>query len=59
MEGRELAEYLQANIQMYGRAMMECLEYFENEKILTAEEKVPYTMGVAREKMKLLREVLH
>jgi len=58
LEGRELAEYLQANIQLYGQALMECLQYFENEKILTAEEKVPYTTEVAREKIKFLWKVL-
>ena len=58
LKGRELAEYLQANIRLYGKALLECLEYFENEKILTAEQKLPYTTEDARRKMKLLQEVL-
>lgn len=58
LEGKELSEYLQSNIQLFGRAMLECLEYFESETILTAEEKKPYTTESAKEKVKLLREIL-
>ena len=58
LEGRELSEYLRANIQLFGKALMECLEYFENEKILTAEEKLPYTAESAKRKMELLRKIL-
>ena len=56
--GRELSDYLYANIQLYGKAMLECFEYFENAKILTDEEKKPYSTEIAVEKMALLREVL-
>ena len=58
LDGRELSEYLRANIQLYGKAMMECLAYFENVKILTDEEKKPYSTEIAKEKMALLQEVL-
>lgn len=58
LEGKELSEYLQENIQLFGNAMLECLEYFENEKILTVEEKLPYTTETAKGKMALLREIL-
>ena len=58
LDGRELSDYLRANIQLYGKAMMECLAYFENVKILTDEEKKPYSTEIAKEKMALLQEVL-
>lgn len=58
LEGRELSEYLQANIQLFGKALMECLGYFEDEKILTEEERLPYTSETARRKMELLQEIL-
>ena len=57
-EGKELSDYLRSNIQLYGKAMLECFEYFENAKILTDEEKRPYTTEIAKEKMALLRDVL-
>ena len=58
LEGKELSEYLQSNIQLFGNAMIECLEYFENDKILTAKEKEPYTSESAKDKIKWLREIL-
>lgn len=58
LEGKELAEYLQSNIQLFGKAMLECLEYFEWETILTAEEKKPYTAESAKEKIRVLKEIL-
>ena len=58
LDGRELSDYLRANIQLYGKAMMECFEYFANVKILTDEEKKPYSTEIAKEKIALLREVL-
>lgn len=57
-EGRQLSEYLQANIKLFGKAMLECLEYFEDTVILTEEEMKPYDTETAREKIALLREIL-
>lgn len=56
--GKELADCLKANIQLYGNAMMECLEYFEDERILSREEMAPYTSEEAKAKMDLLRQIL-
>jgi transcriptional regulator with XRE-family HTH domain len=58
LDGRELSDYLRANIQLYGKAMLECFAYFENVKILTEDEKKPYSMEIAKAKMALLKEVL-
>lgn len=58
LQGRELAEYLRSNIRLFGDAMLECLEYFSWEKILSPEEKLPYTTESAREKIELLKQVL-
>ena len=58
LEGKELSEYLQSNIQLFGKAMLECLEYFENERILTAEEKEPYTTESAKDRIMWLKKIL-
>ncbi len=57
-EGKELSKYLQDNIQLYGKAMLECLEYFECTNILTEEEKKPYNTDIAKRKIELLKEIL-
>ena len=58
LEGRQLSEYLQANIQLFGKAMLECLEYFECPNILTEEEKAPYDTETAKGKIDLLKKIL-
>lgn len=58
LEGRELAEYLLGNIRLYGAALCECLEYFESERILTEEEKLPCTSGMASQWLVQVREML-
>ena len=58
LEGKQLSEFLQSNIQMFGNAMLECLEYFECERILTEEEKQPYNTELAKHKIALLKEIL-
>lgn len=57
-EGKELSEYLQSNIKLFGEAMLECLEYFECDNILTEDEMKPYDTETAKKKMVLLKEVL-
>lgn len=58
LEGKQLSECLQANIQLFGNAMLECLEYFECQNILAEEEKQPYNTEIARRKIALLKEIL-
>ncbi len=58
LEGMELSQRLQANIQLFGEAMLECLEYFECPNILTDEEKLPYDTETAKRKISLLKEIL-
>lgn len=58
LEGRELSEYLQKNIQLFGGALMECLEYFQNTVILSSNEMNPYTPEDTKKKMALLKEIL-
>lgn len=58
LSGKELANCLQSNIQMFGKAMLECLKYFECETILSADEKSPYTNDSAKEKIELLKKIL-
>jgi transcriptional regulator with XRE-family HTH domain len=57
-EGRQLSEQLQSNIQLFGKAMLECLEYFECPNIFTDEEKLPYDTETAKRKISLLKEIL-
>lgn len=54
LEGRELAEYLQKNIRLFGKAMIECLEYFLNDSIISAKDMSPYTPKIAKEKIEML-----
>lgn len=56
--GRELAEYLRENIQLFGAALGECLEYFVNERILTEAEKLPCTTQMASDRLRQLRTML-
>lgn len=58
LKGRQLSEYLQSNIQMFGKAMLECLEYFECPNILTGKEKAPYDTETAKRKIALLKEII-
>lgn len=58
LAGRELAAYLQANIRLFGEAMIECLEYFEDENILSADEKSPLTAEQAKEKIAAIQKVM-
>lgn len=57
-EGRKLSEQLQSNIQLFGKAMLECLEYFEGPYIFTEEEKLPYDTETVKKKISLLKEIL-
>ena len=57
-EGKQLSEQLQSNIQLFGEAMLECLEYFECPNILTDEQKLPYDTETAKRKISLLKEIL-
>ena len=58
LHGKELSEYLKNNIRLYGKAMIECLEYFADGDILTAEEKLPLTSKSAKEKIEQIKRVL-
>ncbi len=58
LAGKALSQYLQENIQRYGKAMLECLEYFEYPNILTEEEKKPYSTEAAKRKIELLKDIL-
>ncbi len=58
LEGKQLSERLQANIQLFGNAMLECLEYFECQNILAEEEKKPYSTEIAKRKIALIKEIL-
>ena len=56
--GRDLAEYLIRNINIYGIAMKECLEYFLDNKILSEEQMSPLTSEVAKTKLNHLESIL-
>lgn len=58
LEGKALAEYLQTNIQLFGNAVLECLEYFQDNNILSNEEMAPYTPEETKKKIALLKEIL-
>ena len=58
LSGDALAKYLKNNIKMYGNAMIECLEYFTDNNILTNEEKTPYTSEIAKKQILLISEII-
>ena len=58
LHNRELSEYLQNNIRLYGTAMKECLEYFLNDNILPETDMHPYSTDIAKRKMDLLDQIL-
>lgn len=58
LSGRELSEYLRSNIRLFGEAMIECLEYFEDKNILSADEKSPLTAEQAKEKIAAIQRVI-
>lgn len=58
LDGQELANALWDQIRLYGEALYRCLEYFESEKILTADQKLPLTTESARDKMRMVKEIL-
>ncbi|MDE7353624.1 MAG: helix-turn-helix domain-containing protein [Acetatifactor sp.] len=58
MAGKDLAIYLKNNIQLFGKAMLECLEYFTHNRILSKEDAGDLTVQKAEQKMQLLMQVL-
>jgi len=58
LKGKHLSEYLQANIRLFGKALLECLQYFECQSILTDEEKAPFNAEQAKKKIAILKEIL-
>lgn len=53
-----LAEYLRSNLRLYGQAMIECLEYFTNPRILTDEQKAPLTAKQAEEAIAWIKQAM-
>lgn len=56
--GKELADYLINNINLYGEAMEECLEYFTDTVILSEEEMRPLTPDAAKKMLDRLNGIL-
>lgn len=57
LQGKELSSYLQSNIRLFGQALLECLEYFQDDNILSAEEKLPYTKESAQKHIAMLSQL--
>ena len=57
--GKDLAERLLTNIDLYGRAMKDCFEYFVDTRILTEEQMRPLTPEAAKTKLCLLESVMN
>ena len=58
LNGKNLSDYLQSNIKLYGKAMLECLEYFTSDNILNDKEKLPFTAQDAKTKIVKLKEII-
>ena len=57
LHGKELAEYLQRNINLYCEAMKECLEYFTNTNIISEEDIGLLTPNAAKKMIEQLNEI--
>ncbi len=58
LHGKELAEYLISNIDRFGYAMKECLEYFTNTNIISEKDMPSMTPDEAKHKIELLKEII-
>lgn len=58
LKGKELSEYLQNNIQIFGKALIECLEYFTDYKIISKEDMTHYSPESAKSKIALVNQIL-
>lgn len=58
LNGKELSDLLQDNIQLYAKAIEECLEYFVNENILKESEMLPYSIEKAKNHLEIIREFI-
>ena len=60
LEGQELADFLKSNISLFGKAILECLEYFVNHNplIFTEEQMSPETVESAKQKFELMKKIL-
>lgn len=58
LNGKSLAIYLQNNIRLFGNAMLECLEYFLNDKIISKEDMMPLTPSKAANSITRLKQIL-
>lgn len=58
LEGKDLAEYLKKNIQLFGKAMLECFSYFTNHNILSKEDAGNYTVEHAEQSIHMLKMIL-
>jgi len=62
LKGQELVDVLRSNIDLFGGAMLEALEYFANEKLngrlFTKEQAGELTVEAAREKIALVKQVI-
>lgn len=57
LEGKDLADYLKSNISLFGNAILECLEYFINDKIISEQQMLPETVNDAKKKIKNIMEL--
>ena len=58
LNGKELSEFLQNNIQMYATAIKECLMYFSNDHLLKETEMLPYSIQTANKNLGYIEELL-
>lgn len=58
LDGKALAMYLKNNIQLFGKAMLECLEYFTDNRIISEEDASNYTAEAAKQKIQMLKKIL-
>ncbi len=59
LEGKNLADYLKSNICIFGNAILECLEYMKDYKIISKEQMAPEIAETAQKKIELMKMILN
>ncbi len=58
LQGEELAAYLKRNIALFGKALIECLEYYVDADILTDQEKKPYDSNMVQQYIEEIKRMI-
>ncbi len=58
LQGEEFSAYLKHNIALFGKALIECLDYYVDPIILTEQEKKPYDSETAQQYIEEIKRMI-